>query len=97
MSATLTGTPQALFTTAAPERAATDAGAARTPPGAARHAPVRARSATAGGRPATLEARLAHAWHELAHAGQAECPVCDTAMRLESGAGRCTSCGTTLS
>jgi hypothetical protein len=54
-------------------------------------------SARAGGRPTTLEERLAHTWHELAHAGEADCPMCHTAMRLQAGTGRCTGCGTTLS
>jgi hypothetical protein len=51
----------------------------------------------AGGRPTTLEERLGTAWHELRHDGTAECPICHTAMRLESGTGRCGGCGSTLS
>jgi hypothetical protein len=51
----------------------------------------------AGGRPTTLEERLATTWRVLHETAEADCPICHTAMRLDSGAGRCTSCGTTLS
>jgi hypothetical protein len=54
-----------------------------------------------GGRP-TLEELLASTLHAArAHAGaeagaQADCPLCDGAMRYADGAARCGSCGSTL-
>jgi hypothetical protein len=51
----------------------------------------------AGGRGATLEERLDAAWRGVQVHGEAECPVCRSAMRREGGAGRCDSCGSTLS
>jgi hypothetical protein len=61
----------------------------------ARAAP--SRRGPAGGRPTTLEERLARTWRALHEAAEADCPICHTAMRMESGSGHCTSCGTTLS
>jgi hypothetical protein len=51
----------------------------------------------ADGRPTTLEERLATTWRALHEAGEADCPICHTAMRMERGSGHCTSCETTLS
>jgi hypothetical protein len=81
MSATLTGPPLALF----------EARAAAAPAGCA---PQRR---PADGRPTTLEERLARTWRALHEVAEADCPICHTAMRMESGSGHCTSCGTTLS
>ena len=54
------------------------------------------RARPAGGRGATLEERLEQALGAVQAEGQAECPVCRSAMHLEGAAGRCTGCGSTL-
>jgi hypothetical protein len=100
MSATLTGPPQALFEArAAPSAVAAAPAAPAAPPAPAAPAGCAApsRRGPAGGRPTTLEERLARTWRALHEAAEADCPICHTAMRMESGSGHCTSCGTTLS
>jgi len=48
-----------------------------------------------GGR-LTLEQRLDRVWEGLLAAGAAECPLCGAEMQHAGDAGRCSSCGTTL-
>jgi hypothetical protein len=49
-----------------------------------------------GGR-LTLEQRLDRVWEGLLAAGAADCPLCGAEMQRAGDAGRCGSCGTTLS
>jgi ribosomal protein S27AE len=49
-----------------------------------------------GGR-LTLEQRLDRVWEGLLAAGAADCPLCGSEMERHGDAGRCGSCGTTLS
>jgi len=48
-----------------------------------------------GGRP-TLEQQLERAWEGLHAAGVATCPLCGGHMTAVPGAGRCDSCGTSI-
>jgi ribosomal protein L37AE/L43A len=58
----------------------------------------RERSNCSDGGRLTLEQRLDGVWEGLRAAGVAECPVCAHRMdAVGDGAGRCGSCGTTLS
>ena len=60
-------------------------------------APQRAPRRAHGGGRLTLEQRLDRVWEGLLAAGAAECPLCGSEMERSGAAGRCTSCGTTLS
>jgi uncharacterized paraquat-inducible protein A len=53
-------------------------------------------AAPAGGRRPTLEELLEGRWRTAHAEGQAECPVCQAAMRVEGDHARCSGCGTTL-
>jgi hypothetical protein len=45
----------------------------------------------------TLDAAVVTTWQALAVRGNAACPVCgETLLRTEDGAGRCSSCGSSL-
>jgi hypothetical protein len=55
------------------------------------------RAGEAGGRRTTLEELLEGSWRTAHTEGEAECPVCHAAMRLENERARCRGCGTTLS
>jgi tRNA(Ile2) C34 agmatinyltransferase TiaS len=54
------------------------------------------RARPAGGRELTLEERLESALRAVRAHGQAECPVCRSAMRADGAAARCSGCGSTL-
>jgi hypothetical protein len=58
-------------------------------------APAR-RLHTAGGRRPTLAELLDGTWRSVRGQGEADCPLCDSAMHLADGVARCDGCGTTL-
>ena len=49
-----------------------------------------------GGGRLTLERKLQSVWEGLSATGTASCPLCESEMRRELGAGVCTSCGTQI-